>query len=83
MNKNVKWIGKKVTWEHEKLANSPQDCQNYVHNHILIHLCNMRNVVSLIGIIIAEIAIFLVISSVQLVPMMAVTSLVHYGLVKY
>ena len=27
MNKNVKWIGKKVIWEHEQLANSPQDCQ--------------------------------------------------------
>ena len=27
MNKNVKWIGTKVIWEHELLANSPQDCQ--------------------------------------------------------
>ena len=27
MHKNVKWIGKKVIWEHELLANSPQDCQ--------------------------------------------------------
>lgn len=27
MKKDVKWIGTKVIWEHELLANSPQDCQ--------------------------------------------------------